>query len=166
MRGARDSLTRREENSVEKRAVMRGRSIAEGVAEGEALVTRQFFGFTHGVEPATGRISDERHEWVGKNMRGKVLVFPYGKSSASGALFILEAIRCGNGPAALINLETEPVIGAGFILARIFYHVAIPVVDRLDQNPLEVIKTGDYVRVDGHQGLVEVIQKIPGDQPV
>jgi predicted aconitase with swiveling domain len=58
------------------------------------------------------------------------------------------------------------VIGAGFILARIFYHVAIPVVDRLDQNPLEVIKTGDYVRVDGHQGLVEVIQKIPGDQPV
>lgn len=151
---------------MERKIVLRGRSITEGVAEGEALVTHQFFGFTHGVEPATGRISDERHEWMGKNMKGKVLVFPYGKSSASGSLFILEAIRCGNGPAALINIETEPVIGAGFILAKIFYQVAIPVVDRLDQDPLEVIRTGDYVRVDADQGLVELTERVQEDQPV
>jgi hypothetical protein len=32
-------------------------------------------------------------------------------------------------------------------------------VDRLDQNPLEVIATGDYVKIDGDQGIAEVIKK-------
>jgi len=31
--------------------------------------------------------------------------------------------------------------------------------DRLDKNPLEVIKTGDYVKVDGDAGTVEVMKK-------
>jgi len=35
-------------------------------------------------------------------------------------------------------------------------------VDRLDKNPLEVIKTGDWVKVDGDNGIVEVIR--PGNQ--
>jgi uncharacterized protein len=139
--------------------ILKGRSITNGVAEGEALVSHQLFGFTHGVEPTTGRISDVRHEWVGRNMKGKVLVFPYGKSSTSGNLFILETVRCGNAPAAVINIETEPVVGAGFIMAEILYKKEIPVIDNLDQNPLEVIESGDYVKVDGNKGLVEVFKK-------
>jgi predicted aconitase with swiveling domain len=35
----------------------------------------------------------------------------------------------------------------------------IPLVDRLDKNPCEVIETGDYVRVDGAKGVVEVTKK-------
>lgn len=154
-----DSLRQGKGRIYGGKIVLKGRGIAGGVAEGEALVTHQFFGFTHGVEPTTGRISDVRHEWVGQNMKGKVLVFPYGKSSTSGGLFILETVRCGNAPAAVINIETEMVIGAGFIMAKILYKKEIPVVDRLNQNPLEVIKSGDYVKVDANKGLVEVIKK-------
>jgi len=32
-------------------------------------------------------------------------------------------------------------------------------VDRLDKNPLEIIETGDYVKVDGDAGTVEVIKR-------
>ena len=142
-----------------KSIALQGRSITRGYAEGEALVSNQFFGFTHGVEPTTGRIADERHEWLGKNVNGKILVFPYGKSSSSGGLFILEMIRCGNGPAAVINVETEPVIGAGFIMAKIFYGKEIPVIDRLNKNPIELIKTGDHLIVDGNKGVVKIMKK-------
>jgi len=142
-----------------KPIVLKGRTITEGLGEGKALVTNQFFGFTHGVDPATGRIADKRHEWLNQNLNGKILVFPYGKSSSSGGLFILEMVRCGNGPAAVINLETEPVIGAGFIMAKILYNREIPVLDHLDKNPIDTIKNGDYVVVDGYKGEVRIMPR-------
>ena len=35
----------------------------------------------------------------------------------------------------------------------------IPTVDGLDQNPCEVIETGDWVKVDAENGIVEVTKK-------
>ena len=35
----------------------------------------------------------------------------------------------------------------------------IPMVHRLDQNPLEVISTGDYIKMDATKGVVEIINK-------
>jgi predicted aconitase with swiveling domain len=137
----------------------KGRSLVTGIGEGEALVTKKFFGFTHGVNPATGEISDERHEWRGTNMKDKVLVFPFGKSSSSGAVWILETVRCGNAPAAIINVEAEPIIGGGCFLAGMLYGKPIVLLDRMDRNPCEVIMTGDYVRVDGGRGVVEILRR-------
>ena len=138
------------------RTTFKGRSITSGVAEGEALVTREPFGFSHGLEPTTGRVSDKGHEWLGQSVRAKVLVFPYGKGSTSGPLYVLEAAKLGNAPAAVINLETDPVIAAGFIMADILYDKKIPVIDRPELDPIEVIKTGDWVRVDAKNGIIEI----------
>jgi len=135
---------------------LEGRNITGGVAEGEALVTNQTFGFSHGIEPTTGRISDEMHEWLGKNVKGKVLIFPYGKGSVTGGLWVLEAARLDNAPAAVINLEVEPVIAAGFIMAKLLYNKEVPVVDHLEKNPIELIKTGDWVRVDADNSIVYI----------
>ena len=101
--------------------VLKGRGLTHAVAEGEALVSSESFGFSHGVEPTTGQIEDMRHELRGQNLKGKVLVFPYCKGSSTNGLFILELVRCGNAPAAVINIETEPSTGAGFIMGEIFY---------------------------------------------
>ena len=35
----------------------------------------------------------------------------------------------------------------------------LPTVDGLDKNPLEVIETGDWVKVDAEKGIVEVTKK-------
>jgi len=67
--------------------------------------------------------------------------------------------RAGNGPAGVINLEVEPVIGAGFILAKILYKKNIPVLDRLQPNPFSVINNGDHVLLNGEKGIVEVYKK-------
>ena len=145
---------------MEKKIVLKGRKITGGVAEGTALVSRLPFGFTHGVDPLTGEVTDVRHDLKGENIKDRILVFPYGKSSSTGGLYILETVRCGNAPAALINVETEPVIGAGFIMADLIYDKKIPVIDRFEQDPTEIIKTGDYLKVDGDKGTVEVVKKV------
>lgn len=137
---------------------IKGRSISRGIGEGEAMVTGQPLGFSHGLDPTTGQVSDHSHEWLGNSIKGKVLVFPYGKGSATGGLYILEAIKQGNAPAAVINLETDPVIAAGFILADVIYDVEIPVIDRLEKNPIEFIKTGDWIRVNANVGFIEICQ--------
>ena len=71
---------------------------------------------------------------------------------------MLEAVRCGYGPKSIINKETELIIVAGAVLSEKLYGKAIPVVDRLDKDPTEVISTGDIVRVDGEKGPVEIIK--------
>jgi len=139
--------------------ILKGRRISSGIAEGEALVTTQAFGFSHGVEPATGRVSDESHEWLGQNIKGKVLIFPYGKGSLTGGLWILETARLNNTPAAVINLDTDPIIAAGFIMAKLLYGKEIPIVDQLDFSPIDLIETGDWVRVNANNGIIETQKK-------
>lgn len=135
---------------------LKGRGITSGVAEGEAIVSAEPLGFSHGLDPMTGLVSDNAHQWFGKSVKGKVLVFPHGKGSSTGGLYILEATKRGNAPAAVVNVETDPVAAGGFIMAKVIYDKEIPVVDRLEQDPIEVIKTGDWVRVDGNKGIVEI----------
>jgi predicted aconitase with swiveling domain len=90
-------------------------------------------------------------------VRAKVLVYPHGKGSSSGGLYILEAVRRGNAPAAVITLDSDPVSAAGFILAKLLYEKEIPVIGRPEQNAVEVIKTGDWVRVDADHGIIEIL---------
>jgi len=138
---------------------VKGRSITMGRVEGGAIVTRQAFMFSHGINPSTGVITDKRHELYGRSVKGRVFVFPYGKGSTSGSSWILETIRLGNFPIALVNIETEPIIAIGVILGEMMYKKITPTIDRLERNPLEFIRSGDRVVVDSIAGLVSVKQR-------
>lgn len=133
--------------------VLKGRRVSRGKGEGEALVTKDNIGFNFGVDPQTGKIVERGHELEGKCIAGKILVFPTGKGSTGGSFLIYQLALLGKAPKAIINVETDTVVAVGAIMA------GIPLVDRLDKNPLEVIETGDYVKVDADEGLVEVIKR-------
>ncbi|MFC1871012.1 aconitase X swivel domain-containing protein [Chloroflexota bacterium] len=139
-----------------EKITLKGRGVTSGAAEGEALVTKEAFGFCHGLEPTTGLVSDEKHEWLGQSVKGKVMVYSRGKGSTGGGLYILEAVRLGNAPSAIINLETDPVIAGGFIMAKLLYDKEIPVIDSLEQDPVDIIRTGDRVKVDANNGIIEI----------
>jgi predicted aconitase with swiveling domain len=79
-----------------------------------------------------------------------VLVTPTGKGSSMGPVISWYAMKEGNNPAAVICLKAEAILASAAITA------GIPMVDKLDKNPLEVIKTGDYVKVDATAGIVEI----------
>lgn len=45
-----------------KKIVIEGRTILEGSIEGIALLSKQNFSFSHGIDPYTGNICDKSHE--------------------------------------------------------------------------------------------------------
>lgn len=137
-----------------KKLVLHGRRVAGGVAEGEALVSRQSISFCGGVDPMTGTISERGHELRNQNIKGKILVFPTGKGSSA---FTHSAHVCrvaGCAPSAIIVKEINPQTALGTVVMH------IPAVTELDRDPTEVIVSGDWVKVDGDKGVVEVTKKI------
>jgi len=133
-----------------------GKPVNKGVFEGEAIVSKTTFGFYRSIDPHTGIVRDKRNDLFGKKISGRVLVFPEGRGSTSGAMMIAELARMGTHFGAMINRTTEPILATGVILARIFFNQIIPTVHCLDQDPLEIIEAGDIVRVDGYKGEVLV----------
>lgn len=127
---------------------LRGRVVKLGEAEGPALVSKQPISFLGGVDPTTGEVVELSHELRGKSISGRVLVFPHGKGSTVGSYVLYQLAKNRLAPAAILNRQAEPVVAVGAIIA------GIPMVHQLDQDPVEVIQTGDWVKVKG--GLVEV----------
>jgi len=54
---------------------------------------------------------------------------------------------------ALIIKESNPQTALGAVVAR------VPAVTDFDQDPTEVISTGDWVKVDADRGIVEITKK-------
>jgi len=136
----------------------RGRGVVAGVAAGTAIVSLEPIVWCHGVDPGSGRIVDVRVVIRGQSIRDLIFVYPHGKGSTTSSTWMLETIRRGNGPRAIINREAELIVAAGAVLGEMLYQKQTPVVDQLDADPLEVIETGDWVKVDGDQGIVEVVR--------
>lgn len=139
------------------RLILRGRGCAAGGFEGEVVVSHQPFGFWQGIDPQTGIVIDKRHDLWGTSLKGKAFVFPHGRGSTGTPGIFLEAVRNGCAPAAIVNITSEPMIVMCAILAEAFLKASIPIVDALDVSPLEALRTGDRVRIDGAAGTVELL---------
>ncbi len=130
--------------------VLRGRGLGGGTCEGEALVTREAISGWGGVDARTGTIVESHHELCGESFAGKVLVFPGAKGSSGwSGVFHLARLE-GAAPMAMIFNVMNTKIALGVIVAH------VPSVTGLDRDPLDVIETGDRVRVDGDLGMVEI----------
>ena len=127
---------------------LQGRKIYQGRAEGEALVTSMGISFYGGVDPERGVVVEKGHELEGQPICGKILVFPTGKGSTVGSYTLYRLKKAGLAPAAIINAECETITAVGCIISE------IPCVDQI---PIERLKTGVRVRLDGEVGLVEVV---------
>jgi predicted aconitase with swiveling domain len=143
----------------DERIQIRGRGVRPGVAAGPPLVSARPFMFAHGVDPATGRVIDVRSDLFGQSIVGTVLVFPSGKGSTTGSAWLLETIRQGNGPVAIVNQETEPIIATALIMARLLYGVSIPLVDRLERDITPLLFTSTVVIVDGEKATVSIARE-------
>ena len=124
-----------------------------GKAAGEAVVTREAISFNGGVDNMTGIVTEPGHEIEGVNIAGKVLVFLTGKGSTGGSYKIYDMVSRGTSPVAFIQVSPEPITTIGAIIGN------IPVVSGLDQNPIDVIKSGDFIELDADAGVVHVTRK-------
>ena len=124
---------------------LKGRIISKGIAEGEALKTTMPISLYGGVDPETSEILEKGHELQGKQIKGKILVFPNGKGSTVGSYTLYRLKKGGVAPAGIINRDCETVVAVGAIISE------IPCVDEIDISKIE---TGDTVRIEN--GVVKI----------
>jgi len=56
-------------------------------------------------------------------------------------------------PKAMIVKDVETVLIVSAVIAK------VPLVDRLERDPFEIIQTGDFVEVDAEKGIVTIIKQ-------
>lgn len=134
--------------------VLIGRPVVPGSAEGRALVSGEPLSLWGGLCPRTGEIIDRRHSLSGDIVTGRIFVFPRGKGSSTASAILLESIRAGVAPAAIINLKVDPILALGSIVADELYCQRIPVVV-LGEKDFFAIKQDDYITIspDGTVGI-------------
>lgn len=126
-----------------------GRKIYKGIAEAEAIVTKDGISFYGGVDPDTGKVVEVGHELEGQSVTGKVLVFPTGKGSTVGSYTMYRMKKNNMAPAAIVNREIDTIIAVGCIISE------IPCVDKIN---IDEIKTGQTLIVNGSDGTIELIE--------
>src|SRR3972149_5229356 len=139
-------------NEETKRIVLHGRKVIGGIAAGEALVSKMPLMGWGNVDAQHGYTVERNHPLYEAPYKGKVLVFTEPRGSGG---FV--------GDGASRNFSTQP---AAFLYRKgnnitIFAAMVmnVPTVTDFDQDPTEVIETGDYVVVNGDLGLVEVTKR-------
>lgn len=133
--------------------VLRGRKVVGGVAEGEALVTRETISGWGGIHAMTGMVIESRHELKGISFADKVLVFPGAKGSSGWSNAFHMAKLAGKAPKAMIFTVMTTKIALGAVVMR------IPTVTDLDGDPFALIETGDWLRVDGNEGVITIFKR-------
>ena len=136
-----------------KKIILHGRKVVGGYAEGEAIVTKDTISGWGGINPMDGTIIERRHELRGQSFKGKVLVFPGARGSSGWSLVFHTARLAGAAPKALIFRDITSKVALGAVV------IHAPAVTDLDQDPLEVIASGDWVKVDADNGIIEVTKE-------
>jgi len=77
-------------------------------------------------------------------------VFPGAKGSSGWSAVFHMTRLAGTAPKAMLFTEMTTKVALGAVVMR------VPSVTDFDQDPLELIETGDWVKVDADRGIVEV----------
>lgn len=130
--------------------VMRGRPLVAGATEGELLVSAEPLSFWGGYDYATGEIIDRRHPLSGQVATGRVLAIPFTRGSSTTTAVLLEAVRAGTAPAALLIASADPFLALGSIVSDEMYGRPVPVI-ALAPDDFAALRTGDWaqIRPDG-----------------
>jgi uncharacterized protein len=130
--------------------IVRGRGAFPGVAEGIALVGIKTVPGWDAFDPQTGTILEQGNPLFGQTIKGKVLILNGSRGSTGFGTQFLKARIAGVGPIAMVFPRIDSRLGTACVVAK------VPVVTDLEQNIFELVKSGDWVRVDGNQGLVTI----------
>jgi predicted aconitase with swiveling domain len=136
---------------------LRGDPVVEGPAQGEVLRLDRPLSFWGGVDARTGRVVDVHHPQHGAVVTDRVLVMPHGSGSSSSSSVLLECVRLGTAPAALVMSAVDPILPVGAAVAHELYGRG-PAVVRLDD--LEPLRDGAVASI-APDGAVTVANPAP-----
>ena len=133
-----------------------GKPIIAGPAKGVALVSGEPLSFWGGYDWKSGEITDRRHPLSGSNAKGKILAIPFTRGSSTTTAVLLEAIRAGTAPSAIITTSTDFFFALASIVADELYKQPVPLV-AVSELDFAHLKSGDQVEIDG-QGNITIVE--------
>ena len=137
---------------------MRGRVLVAGTGRGPLLRLAAPISFWGGVDPRSGTVVDPRHPDHGLSITGSVLAVPASIGSSSSSAIVLELVREGVAPAAILMGSADAILALGAVVARELGYASVPVLevgnDRLAgwPNGTELSVRDGEVRVVGQDG--------------
>ena len=137
--------------------VIKGRVIVAGEGAGTALVSPEPLSFWGGYDHRTGEIIDRRHPLSGQVAAGRVLAVPFTRGSSTTTAVLLEAVRAGTAPAALLTTGDDTFLALASVVADELYQKPIPVVALTDEN-FARLRTGQRLTISRDGSVTDVGQ--------
>ena len=137
--------------------LIQGRVLVAGEVGGEALVGHDPLSFWGGYDQFSGEIIDRRHSLAGAMAAGKILAVPFTKGSSTTTAVLLEAVRQGNGPAAVLTIGADTFLALASIVADEMYGKPFPVIG-LTSEDFASLKTGEQLQIS-RDGSIEVTER-------
>ena len=128
-------------------SVILGNVVIGGEAEGMVLITNVPLSIWGGLDSLTGEIIDRRHPLSGQTVSGRVLALPHGRGSCSASGVLLEAIKNGTAPVAILTSRIDPVLSLGAILAQELYGLTMPLL-QVDPPLFKELPTDRSLSID------------------
>lgn len=140
-----------------------GHPVIKGKATGPALFTDKAFNFTAAFTKPENLLSfkkaevrDRHHPWFRINVHNKVLFIPTAIGSTHTGLVLLDLVRLGKGPAAMVVDAADSLLVSGIVLSEVWYGRAIPIVEYPTQELADIVEDGMTVTVDGDTGEISI----------
>jgi len=134
--------------------VIAGRAVVAGEAEGDALVTDESLSFWGGYDFKTGEIIDRHHPLHGVRAAGRILAVPFSKGSSTTTAVLLEAVRAGTAPAAILTTGVDTFFALASIVAGVMYGKSFPVV-ALSADDFASLRTGVHLIVERNGKILQ-----------
>ena len=130
--------------------VIWGKVVIPGQAQGVALVSNEPLSFWGGYDWQTGEITDRRHPLSGSIAAGRALCLPFTRGSSTTTAVLLEAVRNGTAPAAILTTGTDFFFALASVVADELYTRPIPLI-ALEAEDFARLNTGDWlsIQLDG-----------------
>lgn len=134
--------------------VIQGQVVVAGEGQGELLVSTEPLSFWGGYDHQTGEIIDRRHPLSGQIASGRVLTIPHTVGSSTTTAVLLEAIRAGTAPAAILVAGSDSFLALASIVADLMYGRRIAIISLTD-NQFALLRSGTVAKVstDGRVSL-------------
>ncbi len=131
---------------------LKGERVHTGEGAGPLFSLGAPISFWGGVDPKTGRIVHPRHPDLGQSVRGAVLAMDRTIGSSSSSAIMLELLREGQAPAALVLGTVDAILALGVWAAEELGVQTIPIL-RLPRPELKRIAAfgGRLARVRGDE---------------
>ena len=126
--------------------MVEGRVLIPGNAEGRFLRLQAPISLWGGIDPVSGVVIDPRHPDYGVSIGGADLAMPGAVGSSSSSAVMLELLREGNAPSAILMASADAILAIGILVSLELGYPTCPVLE-VELSALDGTPQGTLLRV-------------------